>query len=71
MEDFVNETHGDLEVGMALRMINKDDLLVSYDFNSLSPSAEVDGNSTWPAIETAYLLKKLMKDAVCKIFWWQ
>ena len=39
-------------------MINNDHLLVSYDFISLYPSDEADGNSTWPAIDTAYCFKK-------------
>ena len=48
--------------------IKKDDLLVSYDFNSLYPSAQIDKNSTWPKIETAYPFKKKMSDAVCRLF---
>ena len=68
MEDFVNEKFGDLEVSKALQMINNDDLLVSYDFNSLYPSAEASKNSTWPAIETSRSLKKDMFDALCEIF---
>ena len=51
-----------------LHKINKDDSLVSYDFNSLSPSAQIDVNSTWPKIETAYPSKKYMSDAVCSLF---
>ena len=49
-------------------MINKDNSLVSIGFNSLYASAEVDGNSTWPAIETAYPFKQYMNDAFCEIF---
>ena len=63
----MTEKLGDLEVSKALRMINKDDFLVPFDFNSLYPSAEADGKSTWPAIETVYLFKKHVNDAVCEI----
>ena len=43
-------------------------MLASYDFNSLYPSAQIDLNSTWPKIETAYPFKKYMSDAVCSLF---
>ena len=41
---------------------------MSYDFNSLYPSAQIDINSTWPKIETAYPFKKYLSDAVCSLF---
>ena len=41
---------------------------VSYDFNSLYPSAQIDKNSTWPKIETAYPFKKYMNDSICTLF---
>ena len=41
---------------------------MSYDFNSLYPSAQIDKNSTWPKIETAYPFKKHMSDAICTLF---
>ena len=68
MEGFVNEKFGDLEVSKVLRMINKDDLLVSYDIPSPYPSAEADWNSIWRAIETTYPFEKIMNDAVCEIY---
>ena len=43
-------------------------MLVSYDFNSLYPSAQIDKNSTWPKIETAYPFKKHMNDSICTLF---
>ena len=43
-------------------------MLVSYNFNSLYPSAQIDINTTWPKIETAYPFKKFMSDAVCSLF---
>ena len=59
MEGFVNKKLGDLEVNRTLRRINKDDLLVSYDFNSVYPIAQADNDSTWHATETAFPLKNL------------
>ena len=43
-------------------------MLVSYDFIGLYPSAQIDENSTWPKIETAYPFKKHMNDSICTLF---
>ena len=43
-------------------------MIVSYDFNSLYPSAQIDINSTWPKMDTAYTFEKYMSDAVCSLF---
>ena len=58
---------GELGVSKTLWRINKNDLLVSCDFNSLHPSPEADLNSAWPAIETFYPFRKYMNDAVFEI----
>ena len=68
LDNFLNKKLGELKISKDLRKINKDDLLVSYDFNSLYPSAQIDKNSTWPKIETAYPFKKYMSDAICILF---
>ena len=68
LEKFLERKLGELEISKDLQKINKEDLLVSYDFNSLYPSAQIDKNSTWPKIETAYPFKKHMNDAVCYLF---
>ena len=68
MQQFVNNKLDDLENGKQQQKINKGGLLVSYDFNKLYPSAQVDKNSTWPAIETSYFFKKYMNESVCEIF---
>ena len=68
LDKFLGKKLGNLEISKELQKINKDDLLVSYDFNSLYPSAQIDKNSTWPKIETAYPFKKYMNDAVCTLF---
>ena len=58
-----------LENSLLVRLAEeKSDLLVSYDFNSLYPSAQADKDGTWPAIETAYLFKIYMSDTVREIF---
>ena len=59
---------GELEISKDLQKINKDDLLVSYDFNSLYPSAQIDLNSTWPKIETSYPFKKHMNGTICTLY---
>ena len=68
LDDFLNKKLGELNISKDLQKINKEDLLVSYDFNSLYPSAQIDKNSTWPKIETAYPFKKYMNDAICTLF---
>ena len=67
LDNFLEKQLGELNISKDLQKINKDDLLVSYDFNSLYPSAQIDKNSTWPKIETAYPFKKYMSDVVCTL----
>ena len=43
-------------------------MLVSYDFNSLYPGAQVNINSTWPKIEAAYPFKRDMSESICSLF---
>ena len=68
MEEFHNKMVGDLEITENLREIDINDLLVSYNFSSLYPSAQVDNDSTWPAIDTVYAFKRYMNDAVGELF---
>ena len=68
LHKFVEKKLGELEISKDLQKFNKDDLLVSYDFNSLYPSAQIDKNSTWLKIETAYPFKKYMNNAICTLF---
>ena len=67
-DKFLEKKLGELEISKELQRINKDDLLASYDFNSLYPSAQIDSRTTWPRLEMAYLFKKNMRDAVCRLF---
>ena len=68
LQKFLGSKLGELNISKDLQKINKDDLLVSYDFNSLYPSAQINKNSTWPKIETAYPFKKHMGDSICTLF---
>ena len=68
LDNFLEKKLGELEISKELQKINKDDLLVSYDFNSLYPSAQIDKNSTWPKIETSYPFKKYMNESICTLF---
>ena len=43
-------------------------MLVSYDFNSLNPSAQIDIISTWPKIEAVCPFKKHMNDSIFSLF---
>ena len=51
-----------------MQKINRDDLLLSYDYNRLYASAQIEESSTWPKIETAYPFTIYMSDAVCSLF---
>ena len=57
-----------MDISIELQKFNKDDLLVSYDFNSLYPSAQIDINSTWPKLETAHPFQKHMNESICNLF---
>ena len=67
LDKFLETKLGELEISKELQKINKDDLLVSYDFNSLYPSAQIDENGTWPKIETAYTFKKDLNESICSL----
>ena len=67
LDKILEKKLGELGISKKLHKINNDDLLVSYDFNSLYPSAQVDINSTWPKIETAHPFKKNKRDGVCTL----
>ena len=42
LDKFLERKRGELEISTELQKINKDDILVSYDFNSLFPIAQID-----------------------------
>ena len=59
LDKFLERKLGELNISKELQKNDKDDLLVSYDFNSLYPSAQIDKNSNWRKIETSYPFKKI------------
>ena len=54
LDKFLEKKLGEINISKELQKINKKDLSVSYDFNSLYPNAQIDANSTWPKIATVY-----------------
>ena len=48
LDKFVNKKLGKLEISKDIQNRNRDDSLVSYNFNSLYPSDQIDFNSSWP-----------------------
>ena len=57
-----------MEISKELQKSNKDELLVSYDFNNLYPNAQIDLNSTRPKIETTSSFKKDMNESIFSLF---
>ena len=68
LDKFLERKLGEIEISKDSQKIDKEDLLVSYDFNSLYPSAQIDKNSTWPKIKTVYPFEKHMNDSICTLF---
>ena len=57
LDKFLDEKLGKLEISKESQNIYKSDLLVSYDFNSVYPSAQVDINSPWSKIDSFFVWK--------------
>ena len=57
-----------MEISKEIQNINNDDLFVLYYFKSLYPLAQIDLNSNWPEVETAYPFQICMSVAVCSLF---
>ena len=51
-----------------MAMIDKSDLLVSKDYNSLCPSARAHVNLKWPKTETAEKINVEECDRLCSLF---
>ena len=66
VDKFLNKNLGDLSIGKETK--DKDDLLVSYDFNFLCPSAQIDKNSTWPKVRSTCPFEKCLSNSVCTLF---
>ena len=53
LEKFLDKKSENQKSVRNYKKFQKDDLLVSYDFTSLYPSAQIDIKSSWPKSETA------------------
>ena len=58
LDNVLIEKLGVLYVSKQLQNINKHHLLVSYDFNSVYPSAQIIESRIWPKIDTAFPFEK-------------
>ena len=59
---------GELEFSKEIQNIIEDNLLVSYDFNSLYPSAQIDLKSPWPKVETDFRFENFLSNSICCLF---
>ena len=57
-----------LPISEEFKVVDKSDLLVSSDYNSLYPSAMAHEKSKWPAIETAKAIKPEDSEEFCNLF---
>ena len=64
-ENYIKKKLSSLPISKESNKIDKSDLLVSSDYNSLCPSAMAHIKSTWPAIQTAKAInRKIVKNIV-------
>ena len=68
LDNYVSKILASLPLSKELNKIDKSDLLVSSDYNSLYPSAMAKDESTWPAIETAKAIKPEDSNHSCELF---
>ena len=57
-----------MEINKEVRIITKDNLSISYDFNSLYPISHIVLNSTCPKAQRAYPSEKYMNESFCSFF---
>ena len=67
-EKNINEKLSQLPIHQLLKQLSLNDLLWSYDANSLYPSAMWDPKSFYPKIETGYHFTPDMKDELVTKF---
>ena len=67
-ENYIEKKLSSLPISKELNKIDKSDLLVSSDYNSLYPSAMAHISSMWPAIETAKPINPEDSEVYCKLF---
>ena len=68
LENYIKKKLANLPISKELNNVDKSDLLVSSDYNSLYPSAMAQLQSTWPAIETAQAIKPEDNENSCRLF---
>ena len=68
LEEYVDRKVARIPVSKQLAVIDKSDLLVSSDYNSLYPSAMAHPDSKWPKIETAKAIRLEDSDYLCELF---
>ena len=68
LNNFLDENLGELEISKELQNLNKNDFVVSYDFTSLHPSAQIDKSSNWPKIEAACPFREDNNESICSLF---
>ena len=67
-KNYIDKKPAKLPISKELKKINKSDLLVSMDYNSLYPSAMAHLNSKWPEKETAKAIKPEHSNRLCELF---
>ena len=68
LEGYIDRKVARIPVSIQLAVIDKSDLLVSSDYNSLYPSAMAHLDSKWPKIETAKAIRLEDSDYLCELF---
>ena len=68
MDKYINKNSSEFPIHQFSKKLNLNDLLWSYDTNSLNPSAMSDDMSIFPRIETGYAFRPDMNDEVVKKF---
>ena len=67
-ENYIKKKLSSLPISKELNAVDKSDLLVSSDYNSLYPSAMAHEKSTWPSIETALAINPKDSEVYCELF---
>ena len=69
LESYIKKNLASLTNSKEVKNVDKSDLLVSSDYNSLYPSAMAQLQSTWPAIEIAQAIKPEDSEDLCGLFY--
>ena len=66
-DEILDEKLGELDLEEEMRNKNRNVLVVSYGFNSISPGAQRDAKKFWPETQEAYPFEKDMSQSVCSL----